>query len=279
MQNVNLHRVRHAAERISSWMGGDTPTLGIVLGSGLGTKFVESLGPLRSIGYSDLGLPQPSIAGHPGRLHYAPVGSERVLVLQGRVHCYEGRDLEEVVLAVRALAFAGASTFVLTCAAGAVYPELKPGQLVAISDHVNLTFRSPLTGHNVADTGPRFPDMTQAYDRALIEHARAQAECRGISLPGCVYAMMPGPQYETPAEIRMLRTLGADLAGMSTVPEAIALRHLGKRVLALACVTNYGAGIMEQPLSHEEVTQTAAATAGTFSDLLLAIVRTLPPGA
>jgi len=149
-------------------MGGDTPTLGIVLGSGLGTKFVESLGPLRSIGYSDLGLPQPSIAGHPGRLHYAPVGSERVLVLQGRVHCYEGRDLEEVVLAVRALAFAGASTFVLTCAAGAVYPELKPGQLVAISDHVNLTFRSPLTGHNVADTGPRFPDMTQAYDAKLI---------------------------------------------------------------------------------------------------------------
>jgi purine-nucleoside phosphorylase len=269
--------VHAAAEHIRNFLpAGARPRVALVLGSGLG-EYAERLVDAKHIGYQEIGFPVSRVVGHRGNLYYGRVpspGSDgnkagiEVLIMQGRVHAYEGHDLRTVVLPVRALIKAGCESVILTNAAGGIAPGLRPGQLVLLRDHLNLLGDSPLAGENDASLGPRFPDMTSVYDRTLRSQAERVAARLGLPLPSGVYAGCLGPQYETPAEVRMLRGLGADLVGMSTVPEAIAARHMGARVLGLSCVTNLAAGLTDQPLSHDEVTETAALARADFLRLL-----------
>ncbi len=252
------------------------PRVGVVLGSGLGA-FGDTVAERgRKIPYAELGFPSSAVVGHAGALCLGTVSSGGASVpvacMQGRVHAYEGHEPDRVVFAVRALARWGCSTFVLTNAAGGVNPALEPGDLMLLSDHLNLTGRNPLVGPNDERLGPRFPDMSVAYDRDLREKARAAARASGIVLREGVYAALSGPSYETPAEIRMLRALGADAVGMSTVPEVIALRHMGARCVALSCITNKGAGLSEGLLSHTEVQEVADRTRAAFVGLLTRLV-------
>lgn len=259
-----------AAGRIREFMGAAAqPRVALVLGSGLG-DYADRLEDARSVSYDQIGFPVSGVIGHKGRLVYGkPPGSRvEVLAMQGRIHAYEGHSLQTVVLPVRALIRAGCEVVLLTNAAGAIASGLSPGQLVLLRDHLNLMGDSPLRGHNEASFGPRFPDMSVVYDRALRSLAERVGSASKQVLPSGVYAGCLGPQYETPAEIRMLRGLGADLVGMSTVPEAIAARHMGARVLGISCVTNLAAGISPQPLSHDEVTETAARARADFIRLL-----------
>lgn len=264
--------VMAAAKRIREFLPkAARPRVALVLGSGLG-EYAERLLDSRHIGYSEIGFPSSRVVGHRGHLYYGRVpgiadGTE-VLIMQGRVHAYEGHDLKTVVLPIRALVKSGCEVVVLTNAAGGIASGLRPGQLVLLRDHINLLGDSPLRGENCAALGPRFPDMSTVYDRSLRALAERVAARRGLLLPSGVYAACLGPQYETPAEVRMLRGLGIDLVGMSTVPEAIAARHMGARVLGISCVTNLAAGLTEQPLSHTEVTETAARARADFLGLL-----------
>ena len=233
------------------------PTVGVVLGSGLGA-FGDSLDGLTRVPYRDLPhMPSPAVVGHAGNFCFGHVEGIPVVCMQGRVHLYEGHAVETVVLGVRTMARLGVHTVLLTNAAGGLDPSWSPGDLMSVSDHLNLTGTSPLLGPNDEANGPRFPDMTSAYDPALRELLRGIARDAGVTLREGVYAGLVGPQYETPAEVRMLRALGADAVGMSTVLEVIALRHMGVRVGALSCVTNLAAGIAGRPLDHAEVEATA----------------------
>jgi len=246
-----------AAAEIARRTGRDRHVAGVVLGSGLG-EYVRSLRGAVAVPYRALpGFPVPAVEGHPGELYSVPFPSGAALVLAGRVHAYEGWDLADVVFGVRAAAMVGCRAMVLTNAAGGVGDGLEPGDLVVIRDHLNLAARNPLVGPNDARLGPRFPDMSSVYAqeiRALLAEVFA---ARSLPYREGVYAWMLGPSYETPAEIQMIRRLGGDLVGMSTVPEAIALRHMGVLVGGISLVTNLAAGISPTPLSHEEVTETA----------------------
>lgn len=231
------------------------PAVGLVLGSGLG-GFSDLLKESVSFGYGEIGLPESTVPGHAGRLHLGRLGGVDIAVAQGRVHLYEGRSAREAAATVRLFHEMGIGTVVLTNAAGIVNANLKPGCWMLVSDHLNLARQSPLTGR--AD----FIDQSEVYSPELRGLLRAESlELIGTRLPEGVYAWVNGPEYETPAEIRMLRALGADAVGMSTVPETIQARALGMHVAALSCLTNYGAGLSATPLSHEEVMevdQTAA---------------------
>jgi purine-nucleoside phosphorylase len=254
---------------------GAAPTVGMILGSGLGA-FADTLEARVALPFARVpGLPPATIAGHAGNLVYGRAGALEVLALQGRVHFYEGHDLARVAFPARLLIAAGCRTLILTNAAGGIDESLEPGQIMVIRDHINLLGGSPLRGPNDERLGSRFPDMTRAYDETLRTLAFDAGAEVGLELREGVYAACPGPQYETPAEVRMLRALGADLAGMSTVPETIAAAHMGARVLGLSCVTNLAAGITDAPLSHEEVTATAARVRGDFERLLRAILARL----
>lgn len=241
------------------------PRVGVVLGSGLGA-FGDTLA--ERIPYAEIpGMPRSSVVGHPGNLCLGRVGGPGgvdVACLQGRVHLYEGYDASTVAFGVRTLAALGCGAVLLTNAAGGIDPGFAAGDLMLVTDHLNLTGRSPLVGPNDADLGPRFPDMTEAYDRALGRRAHEAARGAEVALREGVYAGMLGPAYETPAEIRMLRTLGASAVGMSTVTETIALRHAGVRVAAISCITNLAAGISATPLSHAEVEEVARRTRPFF---------------
>lgn len=262
--------VEQIAARMKAFLGPSArPRVGLVLGSGLG-DYAERLTGARSTPYRELGFPSSGVVGHKGNLVHGllPGTGMEVLAMQGRIHAYEGHSLQTVVAPIRAMIQVGCKVLLLTNAAGAISPGLLPGQLVLLRDHLNLLSGSPLAGPNDDRLGPRFPDMTAVYDRGLRSLAEQVATRMGMALPSGVYAAGLGPQYETPAEIRMLRTLGADLVGMSTVPEAIAARHMGAKVLGISCVTNLAAGISEQPLSHDEVTATAAHARNDFVRLL-----------
>jgi purine-nucleoside phosphorylase len=251
------------------------PEVGIVLGTGLG-GFADAVEDAVEIAYGDLpGWPESTAVGHSGTLVLGAFRGAPVGVMQGRAHLYEGLTPAEVVFGVRVLGLLGIQTLVLTNAVGAISTELDPGQLVAIADHLNLQAQSPLVGPNDDSLGPRFPDMSDAYDPELRAAAHAAADRLGIDLPEVVFAAWLGPAFETPAEIRMLRTLGADTVGMSTVPEVLAARHMGIRCLALSCVTNMAAGVTPEPIDHERVLEVGARAAGTLTALLRELVSTL----
>jgi purine-nucleoside phosphorylase len=251
------------------------PTLGLVLGSGLGA-FAETLKSPTFVDYGDIPhFPVSGVEGHAGRLVVGEMAGVTVAAMQGRVHFYEGHDLVKVTFPIRVLILLGAKTLVITNAAGAVNPTFEPGDLAIITDHINLFPEGALRGANDARLGPRFPDMTQAYAPQLRALAGKVGKQLGISLRQGVYAGLPGPSYETPAEIRMLRTMGADLCGMSTVPEVVVARHMAARVLGISCVTNMAAGITGKALSHDEVTETANRVRETFTKLLNGIITAL----
>jgi purine-nucleoside phosphorylase len=244
------------------------PRVGVVLGSGLG-GFADSIDDLVKIPYQDLPhMPSSAVPGHDGNLCFGRVAGIEIVCMQGRVHLYEGYGADKVVHGVRTMARLGVRSVLLTNAAGGIEPSWAPGDLMVVTDHVNLTGTSPLVGPNDDSIGPRFPDLTNAYDIELRSMLNAVASDAGIGLRAGVYAGLLGPSYETPAEVRMLRILGAQAVGMSTVTEAIALRHMGVRVGALSCVANLAAGVAAHPLDHAEVQATARSRRGDVAALL-----------
>jgi purine-nucleoside phosphorylase len=248
------------------------PEVAVVLGSGLGA-FADGLTNAVRIPYGEIpGFASSTVPGHEGALFLGDAGGVAVAALKGRVHLYEGHDAAAVVHPVRTLRWLGAKVAILTNAAGGLDPGVPPGSLYVLEDHLNLTGTSPLRGHNDERVGPRFPDMTAAYDPALRAAALEEAARLGTPLHRGVYAGLVGPSYETPAEIRMLRTLGAHLVGMSTVLETLALRHMGARVLAFSCVTNLAAGLGDEPLTHEDVQEVATRARSSFARLLGAVI-------
>jgi purine-nucleoside phosphorylase len=251
------------------------PVAGVVLGSGLG-GFADSIEDAVEIPYAEIpGWPPSTAVGHAGTLVLGRAGGVSVAVMKGRAHLYEGHAAEKVVFGIRVLGRLGIRTLVLTNACGAIDTTLEPGQLVLIKDHLNLQASSPLIGPNDDALGPRFPDMSDAYDVELRAAAREAARRIGVDLQERVYAAWLGPAFETPAEIRMLRVLGADLVGMSTVPEVLAARHMGIRCLALSCVTNMAAGVLPEPIDHERVLEVGARAQSTLTALLRELAPSL----
>jgi purine-nucleoside phosphorylase len=244
------------------------PRVAVVLGSGLGA-FADTLENPSTIPYADIpGWPKSTAIGHAGKLVAGIAGGVPVAVLAGRAHLYEGYTARDAAFGIRALDALGVETVILTNAAGGVNKEYKPGDLILIADHINLLGQNPLTGPNDESVGPRFPDMSEAYSKPLREKAREVGRQMGLDLREGVYAALPGPSYETPAEIRYLRAIGADLVGMSTVPETIAANHAGMRVLGISCVTNHAAGVIEGKLDHREVLEVGERMKGTLIELL-----------
>jgi len=248
------------------------PKIGLILGSGLGA-FADELSDAIRIHYSQIpSFPRSTAVGHPGQMVIGKAGNIAVAVMQGRVHLYEGYSSSEVAFPTRVLGRMGIRSLILTNAAGGINLEYKQGALVVLSDHLNLQGQNPLLGPNDERFGPRFPDMTHAYYKPYRALALEAARRLGKTVHEGVYAALLGPSYETPAEIRYLRTIGADLVGMSTVPEAIVARQMGMKILAISCVTNMAAGILDQPLDHQEVLETTARVQGDFVALLRAVL-------
>ena len=248
------------------------PRVGLVLGSGLGS-FADELAESVRIPYTAIPhFPRSTAIGHAGQMVLGFVSKVPVVTMQGRVHLYEGYSAQQVAFPVRVFGRMGVRAIIFTNAAGGINLEYKQGSLVLISDHINLQGQNPLVGPNDERIGERFPDMTHAYSKAYRKIARKAAQNLGKDLSEGVYAGLLGPSYETPAEIRYLRTIGADLVGMSTVPEVIAARHMGINVLAISCVTNMAAGILDKPLSSAEVFETTERVRGDFVALLRAVI-------
>jgi purine-nucleoside phosphorylase len=248
------------------------PKIGLVLGSGLGA-FADSLTDSTKVPYSDIpSFPQSTAIGHAGRLVIGNAGTVPVAAMQGRVHQYEGYSAQQVAFPIRVFARMGIKSVILTNAAGGINLGYSQGALVLIRDHINLQGTNPLVGPNDDRFGLRFPDMTHTYSRQYREIAREEAARLGIMLHEGIYAALLGPSYETPAEIEHLRRIGADLVGMSTVAEVIAARHMALNVLAISCVTNMAAGILDQPLSHAEVMETGERVRSVFESLLKAVL-------
>jgi purine-nucleoside phosphorylase len=251
------------------------PKIALVLGSGLG-GFADEFATAAKIPYAKIpNFPQSTAVGHAGQLVLGAVEGVEVVGMQGRVHLYEGYSVKEVTFPVRVFSRMGVKAVVLTNAAGGINKEFTQGRLVVIRDHINLQGVNPLSGPNDEHFGARFPDMSEAYDKKFRALALAEGRRLGINLGEGVYAALAGPSYETPAEIRYLRTIGADLVGMSTVPEVIAARHSGLRVLGISCVTNAAAGVLDQPLDHKEVLETAERVKGQFIALLRGVIPDL----
>lgn len=268
-------RAAHAARTISA-RANVAPKIALVLGSGLGAfadEFEEPVG----IPYQEIpGFVSSTAMGHAGRLVIGKVGGVPVLAMQGRVHYYEGYSLEQVTFPIRTFKLMGIETLILTNAAGGVDVELSQGALMVISDHLNLMGVNPLRGPNDERFGPRFPDMSEVYARDLQEMVGEEAKDLGVTIRRGVYVALTGPSYETPAEIHMLRSFGADAVGMSTVPEAIVARHMGMKVLGISCITNMAAGISEEPINHDEVIETGQRVRSTFTKLLRRLIARLP---
>lgn len=273
---AGAHGAEHArAERAAKFILSKAklrPKIALVLGSGLGS-FADELTDAVRIPYEKIpDFPRSTAVGHAGRLVIGKVEGIAVAAMQGRVHLYEGYSAREVAFAMRVFARMGIRSAILTNAAGGINLQFTQGALVVMRDHINLQGTNPLVGPNDERFGPRFPDMTQAYWRSYREIALEEAKRIGINVHEGVYAALLGPSYETPAEIRYLRTIGADLVGMSTVPEVIAARHMGIRVLGISCVTNMASGIVDRPLDHAEVLATGERVKGQFIALLRAVL-------
>lgn len=249
------------------------PEIGIVLGSGLG-DFADAIEDKIEIPYTEIpGFPVSTVKGHDGKLIFGKINSKEVCVMKGRIHYYEGYDIKEVVYPIEVLAGLGIETLILTNAAGGVNTEFEPADLMIINDHINLMGKNPLIGPNDEDLGPRFPDMTDLYNKDLIEVAEKSAKKLGTDIKEGVYMYFTGPSYETAAEVRMARILGADAVGMSTVPEAIIARHRGLKILGISTITNMSTGILDTPLDHTEVVEVGQEVAGKFKELLKEIIE------
>lgn len=266
-----MKRIDEAAAKVLAVCG--KADVGVILGSGLG-DYAEALEDAVKLPYSEIpGFPRSTVAGHAGMWCCGTLYGKRVVMMQGRFHYYEGYGMKDVTLPVRVMQKIGVKTLIVTNAAGGVNLGYHPGELMVIGDIFSMTAQNPLIGPNLDAFGPRFPDMSCAFDKELRALAHECANEQGFALREGVYAQMTGPTYETPAEIRMLRTLGADAVGMSTVPEVIVARHGGMRVLGISCITNMAAGILDQPLNHAEVTETANRVKGQFRNLLDRIIE------
>lgn len=252
------------------------PKIGIILGSGLGSFVnevkVEAKFPFQEIPH----FMPPTVDGHQGNLIFGSVGSNSLAILQGRNHYYEGHSMETVVFPTRTLALLGVEILILTNSAGGFGDTMQAGDFMIIEDHINLMGTNPLMGPNIKELGPRFPDMTEAYDTKLIQQMESVLKTHGTRYHKGIYCGVSGPTYETPAEVRYLKMIGGKAVGMSTVPEAIAANHLGLRVAALSCITNLAAGISRQKLSHQEVTETAKKVEQQFSHFLKEFISQIP---
>jgi purine-nucleoside phosphorylase len=250
----------------------EVPEIAIILGSGLG-RLAELIEGKQEFPYEDIPhFPQTTVVGHEGKLIFGTLNGRRVVAMKGRFHYYEGNDMEVVVYPIRVFKRLGVENLLVTNAAGGVNLGFAPGDLMLITDHISLFCENPLRGENLDELGPRFPDMSAAYDKALQKTALESAQRLGIDLKTGIYSYCKGPSFESPAEIKALRALGADAVGMSTVPEVITARHMRMRVLGISCITNMAAGILDQPLNHEEVIATGKQVEQKFSRLVSDIV-------
>ena len=253
----------------------DKPTIGLILGSGLG-GLADKIENAIKIQYKDIPhFPISTVEGHEGQLVIGELGGKIVVAMQGRFHFYEGYPLKDVTFPIRTMIGMGIENLIVTNAAGGSNKDFSPGDLMIITDHINYTGENPLIGENLNELGPRFLDMSRAYNRNLIELAKNCGDKLGISLKEGVYMWFTGPTYETPAEVRLAITLGADAVGMSTVPEVIVANHQGVKVLGISCITNMAAGILDQPLNHEEVIETSMRVKGSFEKLIVEILSNI----
>ncbi|WP_432665559.1 purine-nucleoside phosphorylase [Wukongibacter baidiensis] len=265
-------KIKESAEYILSKVNVE-PEIGLILGSGLGAIGDQIENP-EYFPYNEIPhFPVSTVEGHAGRLVVGTLEGKKVVAMQGRFHYYEGYHMQEVTFPVRVMKLLGVKTLIVTNAAGAVNTAYKPGDLMLINDHLNLAFDNPLIGKNLSEFGTRFPDMSNAYDSNLRDKVKEIASSLNIELREGVYACMTGPTYETPAEIRMVRTMGADAVGMSTVPEVIVAVHSGLKVIGVSCMTNMAAGILDQPLDHSEVMETSAMAREKFISLMKEIIK------
>jgi purine-nucleoside phosphorylase len=278
MSADQFERVTAAADYVRERMGARRPKTGLILGSGLG-GFADGLEDAVAIDYADIPhFPRSAVHGHKGRLVIGARNGAMCVAMQGRVHLYEGHSAQAVAFPARVLVALGASTLIITNAAGGLQASWEPGTLMLIRDHIDMLRDHALRGPNDERFGPRFPDMTRAYCPTLRAMVKATAQAAGIALQEGVYVAMPGPCYETPAEVKMLQVLGGDATGMSTVPEVVVANHMGAKVIGISCITNKAAGITGEALSHDEVTETADRVRATFERLLSEILGKLSAG-
>ena len=267
-----MERIEGVRDAMVARFGAQPPSWAMVLGSGVGS-LTQRLAGRRAAPYGELGLPGTDVVGHAGEVAVGELEGRRVACLSGRNHLYEGHAPSDAVLGLRALLLWGAERVLLTSSVGSIRAEWPPGSLVMVEDHINLSGVNPLRGPNLPELGPRFPDMCQAYDPGLRKLAREAADSRGVELHDGVYACMPGPTYETPAEVRMLRTLGADLVGMSVVHETIVTVHAGRPLLAFCIVANPAAGLSDKLLDHQALTAAVSSSVDRLSKIVLRVVR------
>lgn len=266
-QTKILEAVQYIKQQIST-----TPTIGLILGSGLGA-LADLIEDAQKIQYENIPyFPVSTVEGHVGQLVCGQLEGKSVVAMQGRFHYYEGYPMNSVTFAVRVMKMLGIDTLIVTNAAGGINTSFGVGDLMIITDHINFSGNNPLIGENLSSFGVRFPDLSQAYNKELVKLAQQSAGKNQISIQHGVYLYVTGPSYETPAEIRMFRILGADAVGMSTVPETIVANHCGMRVLGISCITNMAAGILEQPLNHQEVIETSASVQKKFITLIKSIL-------
>lgn len=253
-----------------------TPYIAVVLGSGLG-NLANYMSNTIEIPYEEIpNFPRTTVAGHEGRLIFGELGGRDIVAMKGRFHYYEGWNMEQVVFPIRAFKLLGVKNLLLTNAAGGINTQFRPGDLMLIKDHIGFFAENPLRGENIDELGPRFPDMSHIYDRELVKMAAECAMRLHCDIRRGIYAYTKGPSFETPSEIRALRYFGADAVGMSTVPEAIAARHMGMKVLGISCITNMAAGVLDQALNHEEVIEAGKKVEAKFSALVTEIIKSWP---
>jgi purine-nucleoside phosphorylase len=271
---MDLKKINEGADYVKSKIK-KVPEIGIILGSGLG-ELAEKVEDKVIVKYCDIpNMPVSTVKGHEGQFVFGKLNNKSVVMMQGRVHYYEGNTMEEIVLPIHIMGKIGIKSLIVTNAAGGVNIQFEPGDLMIIKDHINFAFQNPLVGKNEETIGPRFPDMSSAYDKNLIKLGKKIAKDLNIKLQEGTYLMMTGPTYETPAEIRMTRVLGGDAVGMSTVPEVIAANHMGVKVLGISCITNMAAGILDKPLDHKEVIENSNMIKDKFILLVTGIIKNM----
>ncbi|MGG7164041.1 purine-nucleoside phosphorylase [Clostridium ihumii] len=271
---MEMNKIRESVSYIESKLN-FKPEIGVILGSGLG-DMADTIEEKTVIKYSEIpNFPVSTVQGHKGQFVIGKLKGKNVIMMQGRFHFYEGYDIQTLALPIYVMKNLGVETLMVTNAAGGANTSFKPGDLMIIKDHINFSGDNPLIGKNDEEIGPRFPDMSEAYNREYAKVVKNIGEKLGLKLQEGVYMMFSGPTYETPAEVKLARLLGADAVGMSTVPEVIAARHCGMKVIGISCITNMAAGILDQPLNHEEVMETSAKVKKDFTALVENIIETI----